>query len=73
MEKRYRTDFLFATPSFFSGAARVLDIGGTFDVYNGSKSTEEADARALNNDLSVILQDFQDAVFAARERLEVNE
>jgi hypothetical protein len=73
MEKRYRTDFLFATPSFFSGAARVLDIGGTFDAYNGSKSTEEADSRALNNDLSVILQDFQDAVFAARERLEVNE
>jgi hypothetical protein len=73
MEKRYRTDFLFATPSFFSGAARVLDMGGTFDTYNSSQSTEEADARALNNDLSVVLQDFQDAVYAAKERLELNE
>ena len=50
MEKRYRTDFLFATPSFLSGAARVLDIGGTFDSYNSSESTEEADARAFNNE-----------------------
>jgi hypothetical protein len=72
MEKRYRTDFLFATPSFFSGVARVLDLGGTFDSYSSSKSPEEADSRAFNNDLSVILQDFQDAVIAARERLEVN-
>jgi hypothetical protein len=27
---------LFAMPSFIGGAARVLDLGGTFDVYNDS-------------------------------------
>lgn len=44
------TDFLFAQPSWLSGAARTLDLGGTFDRYNVSPSPEEADARAIAND-----------------------
>ncbi len=45
---------LFAQPSFLSGAARVLDLGGTFDEYNSSDTPEEADARALWGDWKVV-------------------
>jgi len=41
---------LFAMPSFTGGAARVLDLGGTFDVYNESLNAAEADQRALLSD-----------------------
>ena len=30
------SNYLFATPSFLSGAARTLDLWGTFDGYNES-------------------------------------
>jgi hypothetical protein len=36
--------YLFSNPSFLSGIARTLDIGGHFDFYNFSKSSEQADA-----------------------------
>lgn len=41
---------LFARPSLKSGAARVLDLGGTFDLYNTSESGEQADLAALEHD-----------------------
>jgi hypothetical protein len=48
---------LFAIPSFLSGAARVLDIGGTFDDYN--YSPEESDARAIRSDFMTIGNDIR--------------
>jgi len=48
------SDFLFARPSFLSGAARVLDLGATFDQYNQSRTGEEADAIALFNDFRAV-------------------
>jgi hypothetical protein len=45
-----RPDFLVATPSWLSGAGRVLDLGGQFDEYNDSPSIEAADAKALFSD-----------------------
>jgi hypothetical protein len=53
------TDALFATPSFASGAARVLDLGGTFDEYNSSATAAEADARALWSDWAVVGEDLR--------------
>jgi hypothetical protein len=52
------TDFLFATPSLLSGAARTLDLAGQFDDYNYSGSPLEADARALLCDLVVTVRDL---------------
>lgn len=69
-EKRYTTDFLVGQPSFLSGAARIYDLFGTFDGYNGSNSPGEADARAMNNDWNVTLQDLRDAVDVVRVRIE---
>jgi len=57
-----RTDFLFAQPSFGSGAARVLDLYGTFDAYNTSTSEEEADERAIASDWLVVGKDLSDAM-----------
>jgi hypothetical protein len=44
------SDYLFSRPSFLSGAARVLDLGGTFDLYNESGTIHLADTRALFSD-----------------------
>ena len=63
MNKRYiGTDSLFVTPTFLSGAARVLDLGGTFDEYNGNTTPDEADAEALWSDWAVIGEDMQLAI-----------
>jgi hypothetical protein len=56
------TDALFARPSFVSGAARALDLGGTFDDYNRSRSPEDADVRALHSDWMAVGADMQKAI-----------
>jgi hypothetical protein len=49
-----RSDFLFATPSWLSGAARALDLAGQFDEYNDSPNEDIADARAMFCDWRVV-------------------
>jgi hypothetical protein len=44
------TTFLFARPTFTEGLARVLDVGGTLNVYNVSPTPECADFRAIKAD-----------------------
>ncbi len=44
---RFRSSFLFDRPSFLNGIARVLDISGTFNDYNHSKTSKEADRKAI--------------------------
>lgn len=53
-----RSDFLVGQPSFFSGVARTIDLGGVFDDYNKSLTPAAADARALYADWRVIGQDL---------------
>ena len=62
MDSNYKSNFLFAKPSLFSGAARTLDVFATFDEYNSSSSPEEADTRALESDWGVVGQDLTKAV-----------
>jgi hypothetical protein len=62
MAKKVQTDFLFAQPSFGSGAARVFDLCGQFDEYNRSETPAEADAKAIAADWLVIGQDINDAI-----------
>ena len=49
---------LFASPSFVEGVARLVDFGGTLNVYNTSESGNEADFRALSSDVAAVAQDF---------------
>ena len=64
---RYST-FLFARPSFLEGVARVLDIGGTLNVYNASPTPELADYLAVYSDWLAAGADITDAMIQfARE------
>jgi hypothetical protein len=62
MGNRVRTDFLFAQPSFMSGAASVLDLWGQFPEYNESATPEEADASAIFSDWCLVGQDLWTAM-----------
>jgi hypothetical protein len=61
-----RPDFLFATPSWLSGAARSLDLAGAFDEYNESPTGEMADANALWCDWRIVGESIFDAIKAFR-------
>ena len=62
MEKKVKSDFLFAQPSFASGAARALDLWGVLDDYNISSTTLEADEKAIAADWIIVGQDLSDAM-----------
>jgi hypothetical protein len=54
--------FLFARPSFWSGMARVVDLGGTLNEYNYSISPRRADYYAIRSDWNVVGDDISEAV-----------
>lgn len=60
----FKTDYLTASNSFLSGVGRVLDLGSTRNkrVYNFSRSSEEADFKALMNDWNMVGQDMRKVV-----------
>ncbi len=57
-----RTTFLFVIPTFFSGFARLIDMGGVYDLYTQSRNGDEADARALYSDFRMVGQDLQQSM-----------
>jgi len=62
MSKLYTNNFrsyLFANPSFFRGMARVLDLGGTLQIYNKYETANEADYAAILSDWQVIGNDIK--------------
>jgi len=56
------TTFLYARPSFTEGLARVLDVGGTLNVYNVSPTGECADYQAIKSDWLATGKDIWDAI-----------
>ena len=63
-----RTDFLFAEPSYLTGLSRLLDLRGSLDRYNVSRTPLEADLRALRSDWAVVKQDLNIAVSSVRDQ-----
>ncbi len=61
------TCFLFADPSFLSGVATVMDIGGGMLIYNVSKSGIEADERAIASDWAVVGSHISEALESEKE------
>ena len=53
------SDYLFAQPSFLEGVARNMDIFGTLEVYNTSKSAKGADCRAQKEDIAALRNDMR--------------
>ena len=62
MLKRVQSDFLFAQPSFASGAASSIDLWAVWTDYNTSSTVEEADADAIAADWCVVGQDIFNAM-----------
>lgn len=55
LSRRYRLGCL---PSFLGGMASVLDLGATINVFNYSKSENEADTKALASDWGAVGEDI---------------
>ena len=53
-------------PSWLSGAARVIDLGGHFDEYNECADGVEADHKALFADWRVVGESLANAMKAFR-------
>ena len=62
MSDRLSSGFLFAEPTFVSGAGRLVDWYGLYDLYNVSRNGNEADAKAMFADWRIVGQDIQDAM-----------
>ena len=58
------TFYLFLSPSFRSGVARVLDMFGLYDSYNVSRTPDGADLTAIRSDWAALGTDFRAAVKA---------
>jgi hypothetical protein len=56
------SNILFPRASFLLGAARTFDLWGHLDVYNYSRTPDEADAIALYSDWRVVGEDLFDSV-----------
>ncbi|MDN4164741.1 hypothetical protein QWY31_04465 [Cytophagales bacterium LB-30] len=59
--RRYRTDFLFPTPSFLLGAGSVFNVAGKYFEFNTSSSSSEADLKAIMSDWGIVGQDIRNA------------
>ena len=49
-------------PTFLSGCARLLDLGGVYNLYNQSQDEDVADSVALYSDFRMVGQDIQHAM-----------
>ncbi len=66
MSDAIKSSYLYRSPSFFKGAARVVSVGGKLDEYRTSKSESESesesDAQALSQDWKMVGKDLQQAI-----------
>ena len=64
-----RSDFLFASPSFVTGAGRSLDVFASLEAYSYdySQTPSEADNRALENDWQMVWRDLSAAIGKYRD------
>ena len=62
MINKIKSDFLVASPSLASGAGRLLDWYGLYDIYNVSRSGQEADIKAMFADWRMVGEDLNDAM-----------
>jgi len=66
-----QSDFLFAQPSFWEGAGRILDFGGFLTEYNRSLTPEQADMIATAKDWRAVYDDLWTAFENYRRSVEV--
>jgi hypothetical protein len=57
-----KTDFLVPASSFLIGVGSLLNFSGNYFEYNNSRTTAQADQRALSNDWAMVGQDIRQAM-----------
>ncbi len=57
-----QTTVLFSTPSVLEGISRLIDFGSTLNVYNSSKTAEDADCKAIKSDWEAVGKDIKKAM-----------
>lgn len=57
-----RTDFLLKERNFWTGFSSILSLFGDSNMFNSSKSGEEADKKALISDWEMVGQDFKKSI-----------
>ena len=64
--------FLFSEPNFWSGMARVVDLGGTLNDYNYSISPQKADYYAIRSDWKEVGADISRAMAKYEDEIIAN-
>lgn len=66
-----KSDFLFATPGFFTGMGRTIDLSGLLESssYNFSATPKDADLWAIAQDWNAVGQDLRRAVKEAEAEI----
>ena len=54
--------YLYSQPEFWSGFARLLDFGNTYDQYNRAPVPKQADALGLLWDWATVSDDLRNGV-----------
>jgi|AntRauMFilla1563_2_1112583.scaffolds.fasta_scaffold26258_3 hypothetical protein len=68
-QKRFRTNYLFPTPSFLVGFGSVVDLFGSPLIHVSSNSESDADRIEMQNDFNMIGQDISDAFKNEKSKL----
>jgi len=63
-----RSGILFARPSFIEGVARIIDFGGTLNIYNDSMTEALADRNALASDWQAVGDALQESLKLAEAK-----
>jgi len=58
----YCTDFLFSRTNYLIGAGSIIALMGNYYDFNYSKSSKDADIRAIRSDWRVIGNDLRGAL-----------
>jgi hypothetical protein len=61
---RLTSTFLTADPTLLTGAGTILNLSGCYYRFNSSRTSAEADAKALFMDWAITGQDLRDAMAA---------
>lgn len=70
-KSRYKTDYLFSTPSFIKGAGSVINIFGGKIPHVTFEDANEADYAAIRNDFRMVGQEISDSFKKNKEDSEL--
>lgn len=67
--KKYKTGYLFPRPSIIQGVGSIINIAGNHFHFNYSKTEEDADSNAIENDWGMVGNDILVATKSIKKKL----